>query len=89
MFFVFWGDRAWLWCWFSSLCPLATQLSIRSCLLFAVCCLLFAVCCVWRCSVHDVHHRNVNVNFGQYIMLWDRVWGTFVPYESPVPNKTE
>lgn len=31
---------------------------------------------------HDVHHRYYNANYGQYIMLWDRVFGWFRPYDS-------
>ena len=29
---------------------------------------------------HDVHHRIPQCNYGQYIMLWDLVFGTFRPY---------
>eukprot|EP01064_Diplonema_japonicum_P026495 TRINITY_DN37936_c0_g1_i1.p1 TRINITY_DN37936_c0_g1~~TRINITY_DN37936_c0_g1_i1.p1 ORF type:complete len:255 (+),score=11.62 TRINITY_DN37936_c0_g1_i1:74-838(+) len=29
-------------------------------------------------SAHDVHHRvDVNTNYGQYIMLWDVIFGTY------------
>jgi sterol desaturase/sphingolipid hydroxylase (fatty acid hydroxylase superfamily) len=31
-------------------------------------------------KVHDVHHRIPQCNYGQYIMLWDHVFGTFRPY---------
>jgi len=31
-------------------------------------------------KVHDVHHRFPQSNFGQYIMLWDHIFGTFRPY---------
>ena len=31
-------------------------------------------------KVHDVHHRIPQSNYGQYIMLWDHVFGTFRPY---------
>merc|ERR1712232_121838 len=29
---------------------------------------------------HDVHHRIPQCNYGQYIMFWDIVFGTFRPY---------
>ena len=28
-------------------------------------------------KVHDVHHRIPQSNYGQYIMLWDHIFGTF------------
>jgi sterol desaturase/sphingolipid hydroxylase (fatty acid hydroxylase superfamily) len=28
-------------------------------------------------KAHDVHHRIPQSNYGQYIMLWDRVFGTY------------
>mmetsp|Transcript_18822 Transcript_18822/g.38993 ORF Transcript_18822/g.38993 Transcript_18822/m.38993 type:complete len:352 (-) Transcript_18822:665-1720(-) len=31
-------------------------------------------------KVHDVHHRIPQSNYGQYIMLWDHVFGTFRSY---------
>lgn len=31
---------------------------------------------VWA---HDFHHRQPRCNYGQYIMLWDAVFGTFKP----------
>jgi len=30
---------------------------------------------------HDVHHRIPQSNYGQYIMLWDRVFGSFRDYD--------
>ena len=32
---------------------------------------------VYGVRYHDEHHVAFNYNFGQYIMLWDRVFGTF------------
>lgn len=32
---------------------------------------------------HDVHHRWPEKNFGQYIMLWDHVFGWYRDYEAP------
>ena len=32
--------------------------------------------------VHDVHHRLPESNYGQYIMLWDHILGSYRPYES-------
>jgi len=30
---------------------------------------------------HDVHHRLPTKNYGQYIMLWDKVFGSYDPYK--------
>mmetsp|Transcript_4779 Transcript_4779/g.9584 ORF Transcript_4779/g.9584 Transcript_4779/m.9584 type:complete len:302 (-) Transcript_4779:93-998(-) len=30
---------------------------------------------------HDVHHRLPRTNYGQYIMLWDKIFGTWRPYK--------
>ena len=32
---------------------------------------------------HEWHHRMPNKNFGQYVMLWDRLLGTY--QEDPAP----
>lgn len=32
---------------------------------------------------HDIHHRWPDQNFGQYIMLWDHVFGWYRDYEPP------
>ena len=32
---------------------------------------------------HDVHHRLYDFNFGQYIMLWDQIFGYFREYTEP------
>eukprot|EP00521_Asterionellopsis_glacialis_P004110 CAMPEP_0195272030 /NCGR_PEP_ID=MMETSP0706-20130129/15490_1 /TAXON_ID=33640 /ORGANISM="Asterionellopsis glacialis, Strain CCMP134" /LENGTH=193 /DNA_ID=CAMNT_0040327989 /DNA_START=174 /DNA_END=755 /DNA_ORIENTATION=+ len=31
-------------------------------------------------KAHDVHHRIPQSNYGQYIMFWDYIFGTFRPY---------
>jgi sterol desaturase/sphingolipid hydroxylase (fatty acid hydroxylase superfamily) len=31
-------------------------------------------------KAHDVHHRIPQSNYGQYCMVWDRLFGTFRPY---------
>lgn len=31
---------------------------------------------------HETHHRKPNTNFAQYVMFWDRLMGTYKPYES-------
>eukprot|EP00331_Platyophrya_macrostoma_P022755 CAMPEP_0176435044 /NCGR_PEP_ID=MMETSP0127-20121128/17064_1 /TAXON_ID=938130 /ORGANISM="Platyophrya macrostoma, Strain WH" /LENGTH=274 /DNA_ID=CAMNT_0017817949 /DNA_START=42 /DNA_END=866 /DNA_ORIENTATION=- len=36
---------------------------------------------VFNVRAHDYHHRQPLCNFGQYIMLWDCVFGTFMPCE--------
>jgi sterol desaturase/sphingolipid hydroxylase (fatty acid hydroxylase superfamily) len=30
---------------------------------------------------HDIHHRIPQSNYGQYTMLWDRIMGSYKPYE--------
>jgi sterol desaturase/sphingolipid hydroxylase (fatty acid hydroxylase superfamily) len=52
-----------------------------------VCVRVCAHVCVCVCRVHDVHHRNIFCNYGQYIMLWDRLFGTYVPYENSIRGK--
>jgi len=32
---------------------------------------------IFNVKAHDTHHHNPNVNFGQYLMFWDRVFGTY------------
>ncbi|CAJ1010867.1 putative Fatty acid hydroxylase superfamily [Leishmania naiffi] len=32
---------------------------------------------IFNVNAHDYHHRQPRVNFGQYIMFWDWVFGTF------------
>lgn len=34
---------------------------------------------VFNVWAHDFHHRQPQCNFGQYIMLWDLVFGTYRP----------
>lgn len=36
---------------------------------------------IYDVKVHDVHHRIPESNYGQYTMFWDRVFGSFRPYE--------
>eukprot|EP00047_Mylnosiga_fluctuans_P004747 m.236355 g.236355 ORF g.236355 m.236355 type:complete len:248 (+) comp12960_c0_seq1:117-860(+) len=38
---------------------------------------------IFQVRYHDLHHRINTVNYGQYIMLWDRVFGSFQPYVEP------
>eukprot|EP00470_Lotharella_oceanica_P006343 CAMPEP_0170178396 /NCGR_PEP_ID=MMETSP0040_2-20121228/11856_1 /TAXON_ID=641309 /ORGANISM="Lotharella oceanica, Strain CCMP622" /LENGTH=252 /DNA_ID=CAMNT_0010421443 /DNA_START=49 /DNA_END=807 /DNA_ORIENTATION=- len=35
---------------------------------------------VYSVKVHDVHHRLPESNYGQYIMLWDKLMGSYKPY---------
>ena len=35
---------------------------------------------------HEMHHRKPQTNFAQYVMFWDRLMGTFRPYESGQPK---
>jgi sterol desaturase/sphingolipid hydroxylase (fatty acid hydroxylase superfamily) len=34
---------------------------------------------VYEVRYHDIHHRIPTVNYGQYIMFWDRVFGSYKP----------
>lgn len=36
---------------------------------------------------HDVHHVLFNYNYGQYIMLWDHIFGSFQQYNEESPKK--
>ena len=36
---------------------------------------------------HETHHRKPNTNFAQYVMLWDRLMGTYREYDSGLPPK--
>lgn len=33
-------------------------------------------------KIHDVHHRLPRQNYGQYITLWDKLFGTFLDYNA-------
>ena len=35
---------------------------------------------VYEVRNHDVHHWFPESNYGQYLMLWDHVFGSFKPY---------
>lgn len=35
---------------------------------------------IYSVKVHDVHHRLPESNYGQYTMLWDRVFGSYRSY---------
>lgn len=36
---------------------------------------------IYDSKAHDVHHRIPQSNYGQYIMLWDYIFGSFRPYD--------
>jgi sterol desaturase/sphingolipid hydroxylase (fatty acid hydroxylase superfamily) len=36
--------------------------------------------CSYTVKNHDVHHRLPESNYGQYIMLWDHIFGSYRPY---------
>ena len=38
---------------------------------------------------HETHHRKPNTNYAQYVMFWDRLMGTFKPYESGLRKAAE
>jgi len=35
---------------------------------------------LYEVRAHDVHHRLPESNYAQYIMFWDRLFGSYVPY---------
>mmetsp|Transcript_9723 Transcript_9723/g.13392 ORF Transcript_9723/g.13392 Transcript_9723/m.13392 type:complete len:257 (+) Transcript_9723:146-916(+) len=39
---------------------------------------------VYSVKVHDVHHRLPESNYGQYIMLWDWLMGSYKPYTEKI-----
>jgi len=41
---------------------------------------------LYSVKVHDVHHRLPESNYGQYIMLWDYLCGSYRPYDTPIPQ---
>lgn len=34
----------------------------------------------WSVRSHEMHHRRPNTNYGQLVMFWDKLMGTYVPY---------
>ncbi len=32
---------------------------------------------VCTCRAHDLHHRDLENNYGQYSMYWDRLLGSY------------
>ena len=39
---------------------------------------------IYDVRAHDVHHRLPRSNYGQYIMLWDRLMGSYKPYDATI-----
>mmetsp|Transcript_51411 Transcript_51411/g.160443 ORF Transcript_51411/g.160443 Transcript_51411/m.160443 type:complete len:158 (+) Transcript_51411:373-846(+) len=48
-----------------------------------------AVPLLFDTKAHDQHHVIPTVNYGQYTMLWDRVFGTYVPHPLSSRPKAE
>lgn len=44
---------------------------------------------LYDAKVHDVHHRKLAVNFGQYTMFWDRIMGSYRAFDIPTLDKTK
>lgn len=42
---------------------------------------LFGLVNIFDSKAHDVHHRIPQSNYGQYTMFWDKVFGTYRPYD--------
>ncbi|CAE7409567.1 Msmo1 [Symbiodinium natans] len=36
---------------------------------------------LYSTGAHEMHHRRPDKNFGQFTMLWDKMMGTYIPYE--------
>lgn len=43
---------------------------------------------VYTVKNHDVHHRLPESNYGQYIMLWDHIFGSYRPYTEKSSEKS-
>lgn len=46
---------------------------------FDICISLFGLK-LYDSKAHDVHHRIPQSNYGQYMMLWDYIFGSYRPY---------
>ncbi|RYH13977.1 fatty acid hydroxylase family protein, partial [archaeon] len=44
---------------------------------------------LYSVKVHDVHHRLPESNYGQYIMLWDYLFGSYRPYGTKIPPSSD
>lgn len=44
---------------------------------------------VYSVGVHDVHHFFITANYGQYIMLWDWIFGWYRPYSDFAKDTSE
>lgn len=44
---------------------------------------------LYSVAVHDLHHRKPDCNYGQYIMLWDWLEGSYLPYTPKNPPGSE
>jgi sterol desaturase/sphingolipid hydroxylase (fatty acid hydroxylase superfamily) len=44
---------------------------------------------LYSVKVHDVHHRLPMSNYGQYTMLWDRIFGTYRSYDITLNSKDD
>jgi sterol desaturase/sphingolipid hydroxylase (fatty acid hydroxylase superfamily) len=42
---------------------------------------LFGSITIFDSKAHDVHHRIPQSNYGQYTMFWDKIFGTYRPYD--------
>lgn len=42
-----------------------------------------------RDQFHTVHHKNVKLNFGQFLTLWDHLGGTYADPERYLAGKRE
>jgi sterol desaturase/sphingolipid hydroxylase (fatty acid hydroxylase superfamily) len=44
---------------------------------------------VYSVKAHDVHHRIPQSNYSQYTVIFDKLWGTFRPYEKVMSSMPE
>lgn len=43
---------------------------------------------IFDSKAHDMHHRIPTVNYSQFTMLWDRIFGTYREYQEPRFKRT-
>lgn len=44
---------------------------------------------IYSVKAHDWHHVKFDCNYGQYTMLWDSVFGSYLAHGSPIRSKAE
>jgi sterol desaturase/sphingolipid hydroxylase (fatty acid hydroxylase superfamily) len=44
---------------------------------------------IYEVRYHDIHHREPQTNYSQYHMLWDFIFGSYVPYDDDWETKVK